>query len=214
MGVNGTIGSTYTITYTASGLTVATATVILTCNGITFTCKVGDTGPGGGKIFYVASGVFTQVGATGSMCSTSCKYLEAAPTTGVNKWTDATYAWSGNTTEAIGVTAQGILIGTGYKNTLAMINQAGGGGTPRMAGTISRAYGGPNSLSDWYLPSQNELSQLYSQKDTVGGFVVNSYWSSSEANASFAWRQSFYDGYQSTYVENYYSFYVRPVRAF
>jgi hypothetical protein len=216
LGVNGTIGSTYTITYTASGLTVATATVTLTgttCDGKTFTCQVGDTGPGGGKIFYVASGVFTQVGATGSMCSTSCKYLEAAPTTGVNAWANATYAWSGNTTDAIGVNAQGILIGTGYKNTLAIVNQSS---TGDKAGTISRAYGGPNSLSDWYLPSQNELSQLFSQKDIVGGVVGNRYWSSSEyvaSDALYAWTQRISDGSQNFNSKNY-SLWVRPVRAF
>ena len=61
-GINGTIGTTYTITYRATGLTVATATVRLTgttCDGLTFTCQVGDTGPGGGTVFYVAPSTFT-----------------------------------------------------------------------------------------------------------------------------------------------------------
>ncbi|MBJ7294354.1 MAG: hypothetical protein JHC78_12520, partial [Ilumatobacteraceae bacterium] len=43
------------------------------------TCKVGDTGPGGGIVFYVAPKTFIQRAATGSMCKLDCKYLEAAP---------------------------------------------------------------------------------------------------------------------------------------
>ncbi|MEI6743537.1 MAG: fibronectin type III domain-containing protein, partial [bacterium] len=40
------------------------------------TCRVGDTGPGGGKVFYVAPTSFVSAG---SACDTRCKYLEAAP---------------------------------------------------------------------------------------------------------------------------------------
>ena len=60
LGIDGTPGTTYTITYTVSGLTVATATVTLaalTC-ATGGTCIVGDTGPGGGKIFYKAETPF------------------------------------------------------------------------------------------------------------------------------------------------------------
>ena len=236
LGVDGTIGTTYTITYTASGLTPATATVTLTgttCDGNSFTCQVGDTGPGGGIIFYVASGTFTQSGATGSMCSTNCKYLEAAPTTGTNKWTDAAYAWSGNTTVEIGTTARGTAIGSGYANTQAMLVQSA---TADKAGTIARAYGGPNSLTDWFLPSKDELNQMckwargitgvdlttvttpcsggaINTGSGAAGFVADYYWSSSEGSASHAWLQDFYDGFQDGDGKNY-TFYVRPVRAF
>ena len=41
-------------------------------------CQVGDTGPGGGGVFYVASTAFTAAGTT---CNTACRYLEAAPNT-------------------------------------------------------------------------------------------------------------------------------------
>jgi type II secretory pathway pseudopilin PulG len=36
-----------------------------------------------------------------------------------------------------------------------------------------------NSFDDWYLPSQSELSQSYSQNNTIG-FQANLYWSSNE----------------------------------
>ena len=38
-------------------------------------CALGDTGPGGGKVFYVTSSAFAS---TGSDCGSSCYFLEAA----------------------------------------------------------------------------------------------------------------------------------------
>jgi hypothetical protein len=211
LGVNGTVGSTYTISYTALDLPVASATVTLTgttCDGATFTCQVGDTGPGGGTIFYVAPTTFTQIGATGFMCSTACKYLEAAPTSGTGAWTDAFYRWSGNINTLIGTT--GTAIGTGYKNTLAIVAQSN---TSDRAATVSRGYSGPNSLRDWFLPSKDELNELYLQKTIVGGFQQNYYWSSSESNTTSSFDQNFTGGSQGTTVKNGED-YVRPIRAF
>jgi hypothetical protein len=132
------------------GLTVATATVTLTAttyNG-TFAGQVGDTGPGGGKIFYVAATPFS----CGPTRAAQCTYLEAAPTSD-------NAAWSGNTSPTpIGTT--GTAIGTGYANTLAIVGQSNGGATENKAGTITRAYRGPNNLSDWFLPSKDELNQM------------------------------------------------------
>jgi hypothetical protein len=170
-------------------------------------CAVGDIGPGGGKVFYVqASGTF----ACGAALSSTCKYLEAAPTSGTAAWTDAPYAWSGNTSEAIGADAQGTAIGTGYRNTQAMVTQSS---TADRAGTIARAYRGPNNLSDWYLPSKNELNQLYIEKARIGGFWTDWYWSSSEVDATEAWPQYFGNGLQYGYFKTS-PVYVRPVRAF
>jgi hypothetical protein len=216
LGVDGNVGTTYTITYTAEGLTVATATITLTgttCDG-SFTCQVGDTGPGGGTVFYVASTTFTQVGSTGSMCATNCKYLEAAPTTSATfAWTDNVYVWSGNTAAGIGATAQQTAIGTGYANTLAIVGQSN---TPNMAGTISQAYRGPNGLSDWFLPSKDELNQLYAQKTIVGGIASWYYWSSSEGSfaTTRAWAQSLSNGAQGEFFKSRSDYYVRPIRAF
>jgi hypothetical protein len=175
--------------------------------------QVGDVGPGGGKVFYVATTTFT-----GGPSSTQCKYLEAAPTTGTSAWTDAAYVWSGTTGTAIGVTAQGTAIGTGYGNTIAMVTQ---NNTANRAGTISRAYRGPNNLSDWYLPSKDELNQLYLQKAVVGGTVPDgtfnpSYWSSTERDISSAtdvWAHNFLNGIVQPNLKIG-SYYVRPIRAF
>ena len=193
-------------TATATASAATTTTVALTC-ATGGTCIVGNTGPGGGIVFYVhASGTF----ACGATLASTCKYLEAAPTTGTNAWTDATYAWSGNTTVLIGATAQGTAIGTGLKNTEAIKTQDN---TARMAGTITRAYRGPNNLTDWHLPSKFELNELYNQRNTVGGFSTGAYWSSSELAASVAWYQNFTNGNQNGNGKTS-PYYVRPVRAF
>ena len=178
-------------------------------------CQVGDTGPGGGIVFYVAPIMFTQLAAAGSMCSTNCKYLEAAPTSGTNAWIEATYAWSGNTTNSVGATALGSDIGTGYANTLAIINQASGGEDVNKAGTITRAYRGPNNLDNWYLPSIDELAEMTNHIDTLGVLRSNAYWSSTEdasqaGDAEFGY---FGTGLSLTKAKSN-TFLVRPIRAF
>ena len=171
------------------------------------TCVVGDTGPGGGKVFYVAAGTF----ACGPALASTCKYLEAAPTTGTNAWTDNIYAWSGNTTTEIGAAAQGTSIGTGYRNTEAMVAQSS---TAERAGTITRAYRGPNNLTDWYLPSRDELNELYTQRTSLGIASTGEYWSSTEpfsaTSARYIW---FFNGTQLSTSKST-SLIVRPIRAF
>jgi hypothetical protein len=114
----------------------------------------------------------------------------------------------------IGARAAGTAIGTGYENTLAIVGQDSGGGTADRAATKARAYRGPNNLSDWFLPSKDELNRLYLQKATVGVFVENFFWSSSESSADLAWVQIFFNGSQSDGGFKVSTFYVRPVRAF
>jgi hypothetical protein len=208
LGLDGTVGTTYTITYTAPGLTPATASVTLggtTCDGATFTCQVGDTGPGGGLVFYVApsGGTF----ACGQIISSLCKYLEAAPITGASAWTDNRYAWSGNINTAIGSTSTAI--GSGYSNTLKMVRQIGAGTAG--AGSAARGYRG-GGLNDWYLPSKDELNQITLNQVLLS--ATAGYWSSSEATATGAWDQGSNGiqgvadpGKQQTTP-------VRPIRAF
>jgi len=177
-------------------------------------CQIGDIGPGGGIVFYVAPSTFTQIGASGPMCTTNCKYLEAAPTSGVNAWIDnnnaSGYEWSGKPFDGIGTT--GTAIGTGYANTLAMVSQSN---TAERAGTATRAFRGPNNLSDWFLPSKDELGELASKKGTVG-LLERFYWSSSERNpdpaASWGFDVQDLNSFSVTWKANILS--VRPIRAF
>jgi hypothetical protein len=154
-------------------------------------CNVGDTGPGGGIVFYKAVSAF----ACGPTRSNNCYYLEAAPAT----WSggsDATISvsWSGNTTQSVGSaggdTATATGIGWGYRNTLAAIAQSN---TSNKAVTLARAYNG-GGLSDWFLPSRDELNLIYTNRVIIGGTSTNSYWSSSEASSTNTWMTSFSDG--------------------
>jgi hypothetical protein len=85
--------------------------------------------------------------------------------------------------------------------------------TAGRAGTITRAYRGPNNLSDWYLPSKDELAELNAHRTTVGGFSNVNYWSSSELDATTAWFQRIFSGAEGNAPKDW-AYYVRPVRAF
>ena len=61
--------------------------------------------------------------------------------------------------------------------------------------------------SDWYLPSKEELAGLYKHKGEIGGFTNLQYWSSSPGDSydyvsTFAWWQSFDNGYKGSDSQN------------
>ncbi len=181
----------------------------LTCaNG--GTCVVGNTGPGGGIVYYVDTAGFN----CGPTLAATCKYLEAAPTSGASAWTDVQRSWSTGSTNqnATVIDALGAFIGTGYKNSVAIVAQSGNVAATSAA-VEARAYRGPNNLSDWFLPSLWELDQLYLQKTAVGALGNSSYWSASEYDAGDALGWHFGTGSQGYFLKGS-GFYVRPVRAF
>ena len=157
---------------------------------------MGETGPGGGIVFYVASKNFTS---TGSGCNTTCKYLEAAPSD------QSQTNWCSNDANSLGVS--GMDIGSGMSNTTTARSTCNSGAI-QVAADYSY-----NGKDDWHLPSTYELNQLYEQKSTVGA-KDSSYWSSSEVNADIARSQHFYNGQQTTGTKGTTASYVRPVRAF
>ena len=65
----------------------------------------------------------------------------------------------------------------------------------------------------WRLPNPHELNLLYENKEKIGGFATNFYWSSTEFDNSSAGTQFFGNGGQVNYDE-YGTYYVRAVRAF
>jgi len=85
--------------------------------------------------------------------------------------------------------ADGQAIGTGYQNTLDIVS--GCSETP-IAASEALAHG-PEGYSDWYLPSKDELVEMYNTignggpEGNIGGFSNTSYWSSSESNSTGAW---------------------------
>jgi hypothetical protein len=211
-----------TTTVASTTTTVASTTTAVASCATGGACAVGDTGPGGGKVFYVATSKFAS---TGSACGTKCMYLEAAPIGWIAAATpagqpsscgaisttqDPMCQWSGNEGDAIGTTGTGI--GTGYANTSAMIAQSGAVGR---AGTAARAFQG-GGKTDWHLPSLDELEQLYNLKTTVGGVTGYFYWSSSEFDADEAWAAAAWiqNPPHQAHTGKYQGGSVRPVRAF
>ncbi len=108
----------------------------------------------------------------------------------------------------IGNTSTGI--GTGQANTTRILNFC------YTAGIAAKICDDLvlNGYSDWFLPSKDELNQLYLQKTVVGGFADYYYWSSSESEANNAWNQYFYDGHQGYSLKSNSDFYVRAIRTF
>ena len=113
--------------------------------------------------------------------------------------------------------ANGTAIGTGSQNTNDIINGCNDPGTIG-TGSIAARYCGDLVLggySDWYLPSKDELNQLYINRVAIGDFA-NLYplWSSTQSSNDFAWAQSFNNGSQGTYSKSNQNINVRAVRSF
>ena len=189
------------------------------------TCVIGDTGPGGGKVFIVQTATATA----------PWRYMEVAPNTWSGGSADPEMKWcSSNTsfvpnleTGSTGTIQTSTGIGKGFSNSQKMIR-----GCTFGAAIAAASYNG-GGKSDWHIPSKNELNQMckwqrgqawisdaticnstgvLNSGTGASGFAAVGYWSSSEGTVGEAWAQGFGDGYQFyNYVELRY---VRPVRAF
>jgi len=195
----------------------ATSTVTLTVNTACAAgglCSVGDTGPGGGVVFYDA-GSNQQWG----------RYLEAAPLAG-----QVSRTWSTGANQSLEVSgAEATGIGSGYQNTVDIVNQTGNV-SDTSAAVYAHSYSN-NGTSDWYLPSFDELNQMCrwvrnqaasndacasSGSANTGpgatGFT-GEYWSSTENESNHAYMQTM--DYADRYGEvKFGARMVRPIRAF
>ena len=134
--------------------------------------SVGQTGPGGGKIFYYSAAGFS----CGPNYTDTCNYLEVAPSiwSGAKVWVgeepneyevdeeDTAFIFAINTqseNDIVYVVSDPLVsqVGRGYKNSSAILNQAGNGATT--AAGAARAYTG-GGKSDWYLPTFSEINLL------------------------------------------------------
>jgi hypothetical protein len=128
---------------------------------------VGDTGPGGGIVFY------DKGNAAGGW-----QYLEMDLTLRTAEWLNpAQYP----------VGASGTGVGDGLVNTNGIV-AAGGAGSYAATVCSDLVAGGK---SDWYLPSKDELDAIYTDLKLagLGGLTSEVYWSSTEASFSDAWAQ-------------------------
>ena len=70
-----------------------------------------------------------------------------------------------------------------------------------------------NGYQDWYMPSLNELNEMYKNRLVIGGFAPFLYWSSSEVNATTAWTKRFSTGSPELQPKTS-KYAVRPSRRF
>lgn len=127
------------------------------------------------------------------------------------RWYNGTYVTTGATT---------VTVGTGSANTDAIISTQGAVQTSYAAG-LAKAYAGA-SYTDWFLPSKDELNQMYIHRAAINATAVanggvalttNIYWSSTEGNTILAWIHNFSSSAQvNSGKDNLRA--VRAVRAF
>jgi hypothetical protein len=120
--------------------------------------------------------------------------------------------WGCPTTKVNG--ADGIGIGTGLQNTIDIVTSCA---EDNIAAKLCYDLI-LNGYDDWFLPSKDELNQLFLQKEKVGRFAIDQtapYWSSTEYEISNgAWRQTFADYFEQTIYGKSDVFNVRAIRKF
>jgi len=177
--------------------------------------RIGDTGPGGGIVFYDDSiGISIDGKAVKDILPDGLRYLEAAPPA----WSDASaFLWGYYNVDIPGFTfsediAGSIGKGRGFSEKIMAVEPA----DADSAVQACSAYTG-GGMNDWYLPSHGELYVLFLNRDVVGGFQEDYYWSSSagaDSSSSYAQAVNFEDGWISTDRFRDTAYGVRPIRTF
>ncbi len=183
--VYNTLPATALPNFTISGLVSSdTGTVVRRYAGVDWTkpcslgggCEVGDTGPGGGTIFYISPTVINA--ATG--ISSGGTYLEVAPRNWSGLSVESTTAWAKATTSVTGTLST---IGSGAENT-RLINNAltTNSVAAKIAADLTL-----NGKSDWFLPSTLEVKEMYEAlyaTGLAGDLGLNNYWSSTQSTST------------------------------
>ena len=190
---------------------------------------LGQEGPGGGFIFYVADGIdgrnpFRLYMNAADNTGILAHYLEAAPSD-----MSGTLRWASRDGDAIPNLSQNSsdvtdwAIGRGRMNTAIIIahGNANSYTTPAASACVA-PYNAGGSITDWFLPNKDELAQLRifhvaaNAGDYPGlntGLTNNEYFSSSQYSHASGWRQDFSDGGQN-YSSKINARNVRAIRAF
>jgi hypothetical protein len=167
------------------------------------TYRLGDTGPGGGRIFYRAETGFimTDTGET-------YHYLEAAPND-----INSTFTWASSLYTNTYINTE-LDIGTGRNNTDIILTIDINAPAARACKNYSN-----NDKTDWFLPSFRELGRFNDHPTiSIGNLGTIDYWSSSQAyyndevnyigfNSNGTFAHSGNGKKTSAYL-------VRPIRAF
>ena len=162
------------------------------------TYRIGDTGPGGGIIFYYNANGFTVTGAG----SFTAYYLEAAPSNMEG------LAWASSGYFSTDITGLGTAIGTGRANTAAIL--AVDANAPAAKACKDYTGGGKN---DWFLPSYDELIEMYKARTRLG-MPSARFWSSTQGDPTNGRLLDFSDGFIGHFGKAQIRFLVRAVRAF
>lgn len=181
---------TYILTGDYSIEITYTITVIVRPNYL-----LGENGPAGGIIFY-DKGEYSD----------GWRYLESslnnAPTYPI--W-ELTHTFIGGTHTELGM---------GKSNTELVASWLRANGQNSDRGCIycdEYSFGG---YDDWFLPSKDELNQMYITKELIGGLIGETgYGTSSEYNSSNVWTQNFIEGLQYNYFKSA-EISVRCIRSF
>jgi hypothetical protein len=191
-------GSIVTRTIAALGHIPNTDTGFCTVCGV-LVYNLGDIGPGGGKIFYISETGFTMTD-NGS----TAHYLEAASAD-----MQGSFSWSSSGFDSTDITGTEKTIGTGRKNTSLMLNVDSNSPAARICNEYTN-----NGKTDWFLPSIDEIYQLYVNQEPIGNLGGGWVWSSSQDSNNLAWLQNYgVNGRQDKYYKNTAGS-IRAIRAF
>jgi hypothetical protein len=165
------------------------------------TCRIGDTGPGGGIVFYDA-GSDQEWG----------RYLEVAPARWSGRiedpkavWCDQDASWAIPKSPS----REGIGEGLGNAERLFAIQRC----APNTAMGMARDYLGAG-LNDWYLPSRDEVLALYDARGKVPGIDLAWLWTSTRSKSTYAYSVMFMNEGKLMSTGFPSMFQVRPIRAF
>jgi hypothetical protein len=186
-------GSKVVISNTTFKFNMPPSDIIITSEFV-YQYNIGDTGPAGGKIFYVASDY-----------SRGWRYLEAANSDLASKVNFSSASACSISTDTA--------LGSGKTNTNNLKADANV--------TIVQFFNAYNSggYSDWYLPGKDELTEMKNHKDIIANFDVSlliygyKYASSSLHTDQYCWCYR-WDGQISYYDLDFSVYYVRAIRQF
>jgi hypothetical protein len=218
----------HTLTFTpAGGLTAATSnTVNVAVLGCAQggACAIGDTGPGGGKVFYYSAAGFQ----CGPNFSSTCYYLEVAPNTWSGGTADPSLRWDPTNGDDNHVGYPNLVndqypnmtahinaseIGLGYKSSVQLFNFYGDN-SDYAAGAARRYTGG--GKTDWYLGTSVEMNLLADwskgnpstpTEDSRSGTMIQGGFSQSSSSATHYWTASqldwaTHDAYRQDFLNN------------
>ena len=153
-----------------------------------------------------------MIGVSSSQwATTSASCYDITGLTGSNCQSNSVY--TGNSSAQTASRTASEAIGKGMANTnqiYARLTTTGGVSTSNYAAGLAWVYEN-NSKTDWFLPSKDELDQLWANKSAFGMFAPK-YWSSSEASVTQAWTRKLDPSEPLETDKNSYAN-VRPVRA-